>query len=99
MSYVLLAATLAILVTMLLALVRALAGPTVYDRIVAVNVFGTKTVLLVALVTYLSGNDNLIDAAIVYALVNFIAIVTVLKLVRERTLAPATPPEDEEGHG
>jgi multicomponent Na+:H+ antiporter subunit F len=84
----------AILVTMFLALLRALCGPTVYDRIVAVNVFGTKTVLLVAVVTYLSGNHDLIDAAIVYALVNFIAIVTVLKLVRERTLAPATPPDN-----
>lgn len=95
MSAVMLAATVAILVTMFLALLRALCGPTVYDRIVAVNVFGTKTVLLVALVTYLSGHSDLIDVAIVYALVNFIAIVTVLKLVRERTLAPAKPPRED----
>lgn len=88
MEAALLIAIAAILGTMLLALVRALRGPSVYDRIVAVNVFGTKTVLLVALITYLSGHADLIDVALVYALVNFVAIVTVLKLVRERNLAP-----------
>jgi len=90
----LLVTTAAILGTMLLALVRALRGPSVYDRIVAVNVFGTKTVLLIALITYLTGHTDLIDVALVYALVNFIAIVTVLKLVRERNLAPAKDPGD-----
>ncbi|NKI34942.1 pH regulation protein F [Wenzhouxiangella sp. XN79A] len=74
---------------MALALVRALKGPTVYDRIVAVNVFGTKTVLIVALITAISGNDDLIDVALVYALINFIAVVAVLKLVRMRDLGAA----------
>lgn len=83
--YVLVA--LAMLATMALALVRALKGPTIYDRILAVNVFGTKTVLLVALVAYISGNFDLIDVALVYALVNFIAVVAVLKLVKTRDLA------------
>lgn len=83
--YVLVA--LAMLATMALALVRALKGPTIYDRILAVNVFGTKTVLFVALVAYISGNLDLIDVALVYALVNFIAVVAVLKLVKTRDLA------------
>ncbi|MCA1779939.1 MAG: hypothetical protein LC637_11310 [Xanthomonadaceae bacterium] len=74
---------------MALALIRALKGPTVFDRIVAVNVFGTKTVLIVALITAISGNDDLIDVALVYALINFIAIVAVLKLSRMRDLAAA----------
>lgn len=78
-----------ILVTMGLALVRALKGPTIYDRIVAVNVFGTKTVLLVALITFVSGNFDLIDVALVYALINFIAVVAVMKLVKRRDLASA----------
>ncbi|MCH8478255.1 MAG: pH regulation protein F [Wenzhouxiangella sp.] len=83
----LVATTLAIFLTMALALVRALRGPTIYDRIVAVNVFGTKTVLAVALITYVTGHADLIDVALVYALINFIAIVTVLKLVKTRDLA------------
>jgi multicomponent Na+:H+ antiporter subunit F len=61
---------------------RALKGPTIYDRIVAVNVFGTKTVLVVALITYITGHADLIDVALVYALINFIAVVAVLKLVK-----------------
>ncbi|WP_440997683.1 monovalent cation/H+ antiporter complex subunit F [Arhodomonas sp. SL1] len=89
MTTVLVITTLAVLATMGLALARALLGPTVYDRIVAVNVFGTKTVLVVALITYITGHADLIDVALVYALINFIAIVTVLKLVKMRDLAKA----------
>lgn len=75
------AASLAILVTMVLALVRALAGPTTYDRIAAVNMFGTKTVLLIAVLAFLSGRGDLLDIALVYALINFIGVVAALKLV------------------
>lgn len=83
------AVALAILATMALALIRALRGPTIYDRIVAVNAFGTKAVLLVALIAYATGNFDLIDVALVYALINFIAVVAVLKLVKVRDLAKA----------
>lgn len=89
MTTVLIITALAILGTMALALVRALKGPTVYDRIVAVNVFGTKTVLVVALISFVSGHADLIDVALVYALINFIAIVAVLKLIKMRDLAGA----------
>jgi len=75
------AASLAILATMGLALARALMGPTVYDRIAAVNMFGTKTVLLIAVFAFLSGRTDLLDIALVYALINFIGVVAVLKLV------------------
>jgi len=74
-------AALTMLATMALALARAMLGPTVWDRIVAVNVFGTKTVLLVALISFVMGHDLFIDVALVYALINFVAIITVLKLV------------------
>lgn len=74
-------AALTMLATMALALARALLGPTVWDRIVAVNVFGTKTVLLVALISFVMGHELFIDIALAYALINFIAIIAVLKLV------------------
>jgi len=77
------AASLAILVTMGLALVRALAGPTTYDRIAAVNMFGTKTVLLIAVLAFLSDRTDLLDIALVYALINFIGVVAALKLVTQ----------------
>ena len=73
------AALLAILVTMGLALARALAGPTTYDRIAAVNIFGTKTVLLIAVLAFFSGRGDVLDIALVYALINFVGVVGVLK--------------------
>ena len=69
----------AILVVMVLALVRALLGPTLYDRILAINMFGTKTVLLISVLGMVAGRFDTIDIALVYALINFISIVAVLR--------------------
>ena len=77
---------LAILVTMGLAIARALLGPSVYDRILAVNMFGTKTVLLIAVFAFLSGRTDIIDIALLYALLNFVGVVAVLKLVEQGSL-------------
>ena len=73
------AAAAAILATMALALVRALLGPTVYDRILAVNVFGTKTVLLIAVYGFLNDRPEFLDIALVYALINFVGVIAILK--------------------
>ena len=73
------AATAAILVTMGLALIRAFAGPTLYDRILAVNMFGTKTVLMIAVLGFLAGRPAFLDIALVYALINFVGTIAVLK--------------------
>lgn len=74
-----LAASLAILLTMILALARALMGPSVYDRVLAVNMFGTKTVLLLSVVAFLYGRPDFLDLALAYALINFIGILAVLQ--------------------
>ncbi len=74
-----LVATIAILVAMALALTRALLGPTVYDRMLAVNMIGTKTVLLIAVIGFLNDRPHFLDIAIVYALINFIGMIAVLK--------------------
>lgn len=97
MTTVLVVTAMAIFATMTMALIRALKGPTIYDRIVAVNMFGTKTVLVVALITYVTGHADLIDVALVYALINFIAVVTVLKLVKMHDLAKAGPGDITDG--
>ncbi|MDP2378964.1 MAG: monovalent cation/H+ antiporter complex subunit F [Pseudohongiella sp.] len=73
------AAAIAVLVAMALALVRAYAGPTLYDRILAVNVFGTKTVLLIAIVGFLTGRPEFLDIVMVYALMNFITVIGILR--------------------
>jgi multicomponent Na+:H+ antiporter subunit F len=76
------AVTAAILVTMALALTRALLGPTVYDRVLAVNMFGTKTVLLIAVLGFLTGRPDFLDISLVYALINFIGTIAVLKFLK-----------------
>ncbi len=95
-------AVVGILVTMLLALVRALKGPTVFDRILAVNMFGTCTVLLICVAGFEMGlrstsgavispsRPEFIDLALVYALVNFVGTIAVLKFVRFGSLADDT---------
>ncbi|NIL98568.1 MAG: pH regulation protein F [Planctomycetales bacterium] len=69
----------AIIVTMSLALLRATLGPTVFDRILALNVFGTKTVLLIAVMGFLTGRPDFLDLALLYALLNFIGVIAVLR--------------------
>ncbi|MFV1986046.1 MAG: monovalent cation/H+ antiporter complex subunit F [Gemmatimonadota bacterium] len=73
------AAMAGILVTMALALIRASRGPTVFDRILALNMFGTKTVLLISVMGFLTGRPDFLDLALVYALMNFIGVIAVLR--------------------
>lgn len=75
------AALLAVLATMLLALTRALLGPTLYDRLLAINMFGTKTVLFIAVAGYWAGRPEFLDIALVYALINFIGTIAVLRFL------------------
>ena len=69
----------ATLIIMVLALMRAFIGPTLFDRIVAVNMFATKTVLLVAVISVAAGDGSYLDIALVYTLINFIGVIAVLR--------------------
>ena len=89
------AAALAILITMALAMARALLGPTVYDRILAANMFGTKIVLIIAVLGFLTGRPDFLDIALVYALINFIGVVAVLKFIRYGELGWTPGSEDD----
>jgi len=84
---------LAILVIMGIALARAFLGPTVYDRILAVNMFGTKTVLFIAVYGFLTERPEFMDIALVYALINFVGVIAVLKFV-ERFPSPTAQSDD-----
>ena len=75
-------AAIAILITMALAMARALLGPTTYDRILAANMLGTKTVLIIAVIGFLNGRPEFLDIALVYALINFTGVIAVLKFIR-----------------
>ena len=82
-------AIVAVLLTMSLAIVRALAGPTLFDRVLAGNSFGTATVLFISLHGYLVGRPEFLDLALVYALMNFIGTLAVLKFMSAPDLATA----------
>lgn len=88
---ILIIASVSILVVMALALLRAFLGPTLFDRILAVNMFGTKMVLLVAVIGVASGRASFLDIALVYTLINFIGIIAVLRFFEFR------PSADEQG--
>lgn len=89
------AAMAGVLVSMLLILTRALLGPTVYDRILAINLFGTKTVLFIAVLGFLRGRPEWLDIALVYALINFIGTIAVLKFMQYGDLGWSNVQSDE----
>lgn len=86
--------SIAILVTMGLAMARAILGPTVYDRVLAANVFGTKTVLLLSVIAFLYGRPDFLDLALTYALINFVGILAVLQFFQSRSQTEAKEAKD-----
>ena len=80
-------AILAVLVTLVLALARAIRGPTVFDRLLATNTAGTVAVLLLSIFGFLTGRPDFLDLAIVYGLLNVVGTIAVLKFFRYGSLA------------
>ncbi len=72
-------AAIAIIIAAILVLYRAIKGPRVCDRVLSVNMIGTKTVVLIALIGYIYERPHFLDIAIVYALINFIVTIAFLK--------------------
>ncbi|MCF8509160.1 MAG: cation:proton antiporter [Hyphomonadaceae bacterium] len=86
-----------LVVAMTLMIWRAIVGPSQYDRILAANSFGTKIVLLIAIIGFLFGRPAFLDIAIVYALINFVTTIALMKFFRYRTLAHRLGPEAKDG--
>ena len=87
------AAAVALLATLALALARALLGPTVFDRVLAMNTIGTVAVLLLAVIGFLTGRPEFLDLAIVYGLLNVVGTIAVLKFFQHGDLGD--PGEEE----
>ena len=81
-----LAGLIACAITGILILVRIILGKTTFDRILAVNSLGTVIVIGIALHGFYSNRPEFLDIALVYALINFIGTVAVLKLFSTGTL-------------
>lgn len=91
------AAALAFVVAIALMLIRALRGPTLYDRALAVNSIGTKIVLLLGVLGFVTGRPDFLDISLLYALINFVATIAVLKFFRYRSFGVPLSPGGEEG--
>jgi multicomponent Na+:H+ antiporter subunit F len=89
------AAAVALLVTLALALVRAILGPTVFDRAQAANTIGTVALLLLAVIGFLTDRPDFLDLAITYGLLNLVGTIALLKFFRYGDLGE--PGEAEEG--
>ncbi len=73
-----------LLAAMALVLLRLFLGPTLHDRVLAANSFGTKLVLLLAVLGFLAGRPDFPDIALLYALLTFTGTIAVLKFFRFR---------------
>ena len=79
-------ATISILVSFILVLIRLFLGPTLYDRVLALNAFGTLAVLMISVVGFLFGRPDFLDIALLYALLNFIGTIAILKFFRYKEI-------------
>lgn len=77
-------ATVALLLALALIVGRALAGPTIFDRTLAANLAGTAAILLVAVVGFLTDRPEFLDISILYALLNIVGTLAVLRFFRGR---------------
>ena len=70
-----------VLVTLcILSLVRCIRGPRISDRVLAVNMMGTLTIAMVAVLTVLLGEGYLADVALVYAMISFLSVIVLCKV-------------------
>ena len=73
-----------LLISVMILLYRVYLGPTLYDRVISVNSIGTLAVLLIGVVGFLTNRPDFLDIALLYALINFIGTIAVLKFFRYR---------------
>ena len=81
---ILLAAALGFVLTSLVAVYRIVRGPTMPDRVIAINVVGSNVVIVIALLAAAIGEPGALDIALVYALLNFLLSIAISKFSVER---------------
>ena len=79
-------AVIAILISFILVLARLFVGPTLYDRVLALNAFGTLSILLIAIVGFLFERPDFLDITLLYVLLNFIGTIATLKFFRYKEI-------------
>ncbi len=82
-------------VSMVLVLIRLYSGPTLYDRVLAGSSLGTTTVLFIGVIGFLTGRPDFLDIALLYALINFVGTIAVLKFFRYRAIGDHKWPRNQ----
>lgn len=80
-----------LLVNAFLCLYRAYRGPTVVDRILAINIVGTKTLVVLVLLAFVFKRGLYIDVAFVYALLNVVSTLAASRFLETGRLEEAQP--------
>ena len=74
------AALVILAVFLMLSLVRAIIGPRVADRIVAINMMGTQTLAIIAILAVMKQEGYLVDICLIYAMTSFLAVIVLCKV-------------------
>ena len=95
------AALVILAVFLMLSLVRAIIGPRVSDRIVAINMMGTQTLAIIAILAVMKQEGYLVDICLIYAMTSFLAVIVLCKVYmgvyRQRKEGKETEEESEDG--
>ncbi len=83
LSKLLIFSTLFLSITIIFCLIRAIKGPKPTDRLIAINVIGTKTIMLISIIAFILRETFFLDVVLVYALINFMATVVIAKYVED----------------
>lgn len=67
-------------IMVILCLIRAILGPRIADRIVAVNMMGTMVITMIGILALMLGEGYLVDICIIYALISFLAVIVLTKV-------------------
>lgn len=80
MNYLLIGSILVLSILICLCLMRAIKGPKITDRIVAVNMIGTLTIIIICILAVYLKESYLVDVGLVYAMISFLAVVVLCKV-------------------
>ena len=91
-----------ILAVMLFAcLIRAIKGPHIADRLMAVNMMGTMVMVMISVLALMLNEGYLVDVCLVYAMISFLAVVILSKvyigIYEEGRQTPQNPDSEDEG--
>lgn len=75
-----------VMLMIFMSLIRALAGPTAPDRVAAINIMGTKTLIIITLIARIYGQEYFLDIAMVYALMSFVTTIGIAKYLEKGAL-------------